>query len=216
MIGWIIAIALLALFLWMKVGIRFRWDSQSSLLIIRVGFLRFSLSTEERKKDGKKKPKKENAAKGKRSDRTQPAADNKKSEKKKGLSPSLKSWIKAVLECWRDLVALIGKVLKSPTLDLIRLHIAVGGSDPEACAMMYGKICAGLGAGMPVLSNIFWVKKQDIDVACRFDLPKMEIMAEVEATVMIYEVFALIGTVLGLLVKIFFTKKRNDKAVQAV
>lgn len=207
MIGWILAVVLLILFLRLKVGVRFYWDSQSSVLKIRIGFLRFALSTEAKKK---KKPKKEK----------KPAAKNKavteSKPKKKGLSPSLKSWLKALLECRMELLALIGKVLKSPTLDLLRLHISAGGSDAEACAMTYGKICAGLGAGLPVLCNTFRVKKQDIQVGCCYELSKTQIMAEVEATVMIYEVFAIIGTVLKLLVTIYITKKRNDKAVQTI
>ena len=108
---------------------------------------------------------------------------------------------------------MIGKVLTSPTLDILRLHIAVGGGDPE---MTYGKICAGMGAGLPLLYNTFRVKKDDIQVVCRYDLSKVVIMAEVEATIRIGEVFALVGTVIGLLVKIYLTKKRNDKAVRTV
>ncbi len=119
----------------------------------------------------------------------------------------------ALLERRSELLSLIGKVLKSPTLDLLRLHIAVGGSDSE---MTYGKICAGMGAGLPVLYNTFRVKKDDIRVTCRYDLPKVVIMAEIEATIRICEVFALIGMVIGLLVKIYLTKKRNDKAVRTV
>ncbi len=202
MTGWVIFLIILALFLLMKVGVRFQWDSGTSLLKIRVGFIRFALPTGE-KKTQKKKPAKEQS----------PAAEMVKKEKKP-MNPSLKSWIKAVLECWRDLIALIGKVLRSPTLDLLQLYIDVGGKDAGDCALTYGRICAGVSAALPALHNSFRVKKQDIQVACRYDRSKVEIAAEVEATVMIYEIFALIGTVLGLLIKLYMTKKRNDKAVQ--
>lgn len=210
MIGWIVAFILVALFLFLKVGVRFRWDNDSSVLKIRIGFVRFSLSTDQ-KKQKKKKDQKPKKAKEIQQNVDSPAPMQKK--QKKTMSPTLKSWIRALIDCRGELLALIGKVLTSPTLDLLRLHIDVGGNDAE---MQYGKICAGLGAGLPVLYHTFRVKKDDIRVSCRYDIPKIQIMAEVEATVMIYEIFTIIGTVIGLLVKLYLTKKRNDKAVRRI
>lgn len=199
MIGWLIALAVLVLFLLLKVGVFLHWDSEASVLKVRVGLFRFSLSTDEKKGKKKKQTKKD----------TKPASPA-KAKGEKNDKTNLKKWIKALLAHWTDLFSLLGKVLTSPALDLLRLYIAVAGEDAE---LQYGKYCAGLSAGLPVLHNTFCVKKQDIQIACRYEIPKTQIMAEVEATVRIYEVFALVGSALGLLVKIFLTKKRNDKAV---
>jgi len=198
MIGWLIALALIGLFLITKVGVRFHWDSGSSVLKIRVGLIRFSLPTKEEPEQAAPKPVKTAAP------------------RKKGLSPMLKKWLKALWENRDSLLRLIGNVLRSPVLDLLRLRIAVGSSDPAACALTYGRVCAGVSAGLPVLQNTFRIKKQDIDVSCRFDLPKMEIMAEVEATVRVYEVFAILGAALGLLLKLYRSTKSTQKAVQNV
>ena len=209
MIGWLIALVVFLLLLLLKVGVRILWDSESLLLKIRVGLLRFSLSSEEKSKKKKTKKKKQE----KKPEQTAQPQGVKQKKEQKGMSPSLKSWLIALLERRGELLSMIGKVLTSPTLDILRLHIAVGGGDPE---MTYGKICAGMGAGLPLLYNTFRVKKDDIQVVCRYDLSKVVIMAEVEATIRIGEVFALVGTVIGLLVKIYLTKKRNDKAVRTV
>lgn len=210
MIGWIVALILLALLLLLKVGVRFRWDNDCSVLKIRIGCVRFSLSTDQKKQKNKKARKPKNTKEIQQKSESQSLAQGKQ---KKSISPALKSWIRALIDCRGELLALIGKVLTSPTLDLLRLHIDVGGNDAE---MQYGKICAGLGAGLPVLYHTFRVKKDDIRVSCRYDIPKIKIMAEVEATVMIYEIFTIIGTVIGLLVKLYLTKKRNDKAVRKI
>lgn len=211
MIGWLITLVLLALFLFLKIGIRFLWESNTSVLKICVGPFCFRLSTDEKKPKKKKVNPKKAEQKSKTVVSTQ-GSDAKKKDKKP-MSPTLKSWIYAVWERRGELFSMIGKVLRSPTLDLLRLHLAVGGDDAE---MTYGKICAGLGAGLPVLYNTFRVKKDDIHVSCRYDLDKLEIMAEVEATIMVYEVFAIVGTVISLLAKIYLTKKRNEKAVRTV
>ena len=54
MTGWLIALVILALFLLLKVGVFFHWDDQSSVLKIRIGVFRFSLSTEEKEPKKKK------------------------------------------------------------------------------------------------------------------------------------------------------------------
>ena len=54
MIGWLITLVILALFLLLKVGVFFHWDDQSSVLKIRIGVFRFSLSTEEKETKKKK------------------------------------------------------------------------------------------------------------------------------------------------------------------
>jgi len=205
MIGWLIAIAVFVLFLLMKVGVRIHWDSGSMILKIRIGLIRFSLSTEKKKTPPKKQKKKTESS-------AQQTADKLKKEKKK-MSPSLKSWIMALIERRGELLSLLGKVLTSPTLDLLRIHIAVGGKDPE---MTYGKICAGMGAGLPLLYNTFRVKKDDIHVNIRYDLSKILILAEIETTVRIGEIFSIIGSLIGLFVKVLITKTRNDKVVRTV
>ena len=209
MIGWLIALAALLLFLLLKVGVRILWDSESLILKIRVGLLRFALSSDKKSKKKKTEKKKQE----KKPESTVRQQDTEQKKRRKVASPSMKSWLMALFERRSELLSLIGKVLMSPTLDLLRLHIAVGGGDAE---MTYGKICAGMGAGLPVLYNTFRVKKDDIQVVCRCDLPKVVILAEIETTVRIGEIFSLIGTVIGLLVKIYLTKKRNDKAVRSV
>ncbi len=200
MTGWLIALAVFLLLLFLKVGVFFHWDNQSSVLKIRIGLFRFSLSTDEKKREKKKdrKPKKQTEA-------------TVQQKEKKSDKSNLKKWIRVLLAHWMDLLALLGKILTMPTLDLLRLYIAAAGDDAE---LQYGRYCAGLSAGLPVLHRTFRVKKQDIQIACRYEIPKTQILAEAEATVRIYEVFALVGSALGLLVKLFLTKKRNDKAVQ--
>ena len=68
MIGWAIVLALLLLFLLLKVGVWFHWDSQSSLLKVRVGLLRFAISTDEKESKQQKQKKNEKPVKQKNKD----------------------------------------------------------------------------------------------------------------------------------------------------
>ena len=198
MIGWLVTAAVLGLLLSAKVGVNLKWENGTALLKVRVGFLRFSLSTNKRTKRSRNKKNGDNQT-------------IKKEAKEK--KPAMKKWARAFLLRWRDVLLLLGKILRSPQLELLRLRITVGNKDPEKCAMQYGKLCAGLSAGLPFVEQQFSIRKKDIDVNCNFALLKNEIYAETEATVRIYEVLAIAVGVLLLLVRIYRDVKNNEKAV---
>ena len=105
-------------------------------------------------------------------------------------------------------------MLTSPTLDVLKLQILVGGKDAEACAMTYGRICAVVGCVLPVVENTFGIRKRQIDVRCCFDRENLDISAEAAITIRIYEIFALAFAMLGLGLKLLLAAKNNKKAVQ--
>lgn len=200
MIGWLIALAVVALLLWMKVGVALRWDDGCSRMKLRVGILRVSLSTEQKMPSKPEVKTKKNEEK--------PASIAKKTKKNTQLKP----WLLALWQQRSAVLALLGRVLHAPTLDELQLDIAAGGEEPE---LTYGKIWAALGAGLPVLHGIFRVKKQRLDVTCRYDLPETQVVAKITATVRVYELLALAAGCLGLLLKVYKAKKVTDKAVRS-
>ena len=195
MIGWVILLVLLALLLIMKAGVRLLWESGSAQLKVRIGFLRFSLSANEKKKPTRNSERK-----------------NKSNQSKK--NPSLNKWIRALVHHWRNVLDLVVTVLRMPKLDLFRLHVTIGGKDPEVCAMNYGRVCAGLSGFLPVLQQMIPIKKQDVQVACGFAQQENDIMAEIETTVRVYEILGLLCGSLGLIVKLYRHTKSLERAVQ--
>lgn len=195
MIGWLITGVALYLLLSMKVGVRLLWESNTATVKLRIGALRFSFPTKEKKKTDKKKG----------------AATSKSASREKSLDA--KRWIQALLAHWQEALTLVARILRTPKLDLLRLHATVGGTDPEACAMQYGHLCAGVGASLPVVQRLFSVKKQDIDVRCHFEEAETEILAEVELNAFVYEVLALLFAGLALLIKLYRHTKSTEKAV---
>lgn len=195
MIGWLVTAAALGLLLSVKVGVDIRWESGTAALKIRIGAFRFSLST---RKKTKKTPEKQTAKTTKKPDKT-----------------VTKKWVKAVLSNWREFLQLIGKILAAPELDLLRIRIVVGDADPEKCAMQYGRLCAGLSAGLPFVKQILSVRKEEISVDCDFEQKKTDTFAEAEATVRVAQVLALAAAALLLLIRIYRQVKNNEKAVGA-
>ncbi len=181
MTGWLIALTLLVLFLLLKVGVAVTYAT-AAVIKLRIGLFRFSLPKT------REKPRVQSSAAPK--------------QRKKGLSPTLKKWLLSLWQNREDVLSLIARVLRSPTIDLLHLRLQV----PDA--LTYGQICAGLSAGLPLLTNTFTVKKQELDVSFRPELSKLDIEVRVEATLRIYEIFALLGVALRLLWNLYQTTKK--------
>ena len=201
----------------MKIGVHLLYEKKKLFLELLIFRFKIVLTGAE-KKPGKKKQKKSS---------TDEKPINQKAEKtaaasKKKTTPDAKpkqkgKWkplLQAVLAYWREILSLIGRVLTTPTLDVLRLELLVGGKDAENCAMTYGRICAVVGSVLPVVENTFGIRKRKIDVLCCFDRDSLDITAETSITVRIYEVFALVFALLGLGLKILLESRKNKKAVQ--
>lgn len=119
-----------------------------------------------------------------------------------------KSWLPVLRKHWREILGAVGRILKAPTLDLLRLDIAVGDEDPAKCAISYGRICAAVGAGIPVVEGVFHVKKRQINVNCCFDQSGTEIGADVVLTLRVYQIIALATGLLRLGMKLLLEKRR--------
>lgn len=193
MIGWLTAIAAVALLLRMHVGILFAVENNDFSWKIRVGPFRFLPS--EKEKNHNEKPAKSNV---------------KKTEKKK---EKVKKVLLLLKVHGSELLELIGKVLRTPTLERLEISVSAGGADPAECAMNYGRICAGISSVLPVLQNTFEIKKQSVDVSCRYDLPKTIAAAKAELVLRVYELIGLAAAFLRQMLAIRRTMQTTKKAV---
>ena len=205
---WLLVLACLALLLSTKVGVHVSYLEKKLRLDLLVSKFRFTILGGEPKKP--KRQKKRQAPK----EKTQKPKAEKAPKAQKEGKPDLKPWLQAAQTYWRELLELVGRVLTSPTLDVLKLQILVGGKDAEACAMTYGRICAVVGCVLPVVENTFGIRKRQIDVRCCFDRENLDISAEAAITIRIYEIFALAFALLGLGLKLLLAAKNNKKAVQ--
>lgn len=190
---WLAVLLFFALLLRTKVGIWISYEEKALQLRLLLGPLRLSFPKGKKQTDEASAP------------ASPPPA------KKKG-KPLENPWVKAAVDHRRELLELVGRVLKSPTLDRLRLELQVGGADAEQCALRYGRICAALGGALPVVENTFGIRKRTIAVQCRYDLPATCISAEAAITLRIYEIFALAFALLGLGIKLYL-QARKYKAV---
>lgn len=191
--GWVIFLAILALLSCiaiLRIGIHLVYVEQEISVRLLVGSLKvqFPAKKEKEKKvlDGAK------------------AAPRKKQR-------NIKPWLTALWEHLGEILDLAARILTSPTIDILKIDVAVGHSDPETCALNYGRICGAVASTLAVIENTFSIKKRKTDVRCCFDRTKTEIAAEAAVTLRIYEIIALAVLLAGLGLKLYRQAKNTKK-----
>ena len=199
---WLLVVLVLTSIAFIQVGLSISYQNKELGLELRLWRFHIDLMAE---RPAKKRQSTRNVS-----------AKKPKPEKTKGEKQNLlqNPWVQALLEYWRDILFLIGRILKSPTLDVLQLQIFVGGSDAEACAMTYGKVCAVIGGVLPAVENTFGIRKRQINVLCCYDRSSIDIDAKASITVRIHEIFSLVFAGLGLGIKILIFVHKLKKAVQ--
>lgn len=192
LVVWLTVLMSLFLLAIIKVGIRFSWENREAELQILIWKLHIALPKEKKRKSAA-------------------AAAEKIPQKMPKKTENGKLWLRAGLAHWQELLALIACVLRTPTLDLLRIHLTVGGPDPAACAMTYGRTCEAIGMALPILGHTFRIKRKDIQVVCDYGLEQTVVLVQAEITVRIYEIVILAAASLGLLLCIYRETKNNKR-----
>ena len=159
--GWLIVLwiflavtAILALVVFLPVGIRVRYHGDGLKLWYTVGPIRLLRYPE----DAKAHEKRKNAKINLRTVLDEPIKANRKYD---NLLGDFWAELKTTLElfwCLRPKLRIKKLCLK--------LHLA--GDDPAALAMQYGGAWAAVGGLLPLLEEGFILKKRDLDVDCNF------------------------------------------------
>ena len=177
--GWLIAAGVLFLLAILPVGISALYNEDGPLVNLVIGPAKLLLfpgkKKEKTEKEEKKKPKKESKSSG-----------GKKKEKKKGGSI-------------QDFLPLVEKVLdfldafrRKLRVNRLEMKLILAGSDPSDLAENYGKAWITLGNMMPLLENVFVIKKRDLEVECDFLADSTLIIARLDITITVGRVLSLL------------------------
>lgn len=198
-----IIIVILILILILPVGGDAAYENDIFSLAIKIGPFKKSVvaaGEKDEKKEKKQKP-------PKKKDKPTDAASKKK--KKTG---KLKLSFDDVLAVVRIGLKTLGRFWRSISIDLLKLHLHVGGTDPYDTVMSYGSFNAALGALLPLVHKVFNIKKEDYASDIDFQSEKTKIDARVVATVRIGEVLLVLICALFAFAKWYFRFKRRSKA----
>lgn len=167
--GWLIAAGVLILLAILPVGISAVYDSHGPVARLIVGPVRVKIypSKEKEKKD--KPVKKKEKAKSS-------APKSQAKEKKGGSFADFMPLLDAVL-------TLLSDFRRKLRVNRLEMKLVMASDDPCDLAVNYGKAWAAVGNLMPLLENVFVIKKRDVDVECDFTAEQMTVLARLDLTI---------------------------------
>ena len=175
--GWGIALAVILAIGLLPVGLRIIYGESGLNLTGCVGPFKFPIRWDKRQKKPKKE---EKASSGK------PQKSEQKQETKQGgkLSDFL-----PLLQILKDL---LGELRRKLRVKMLEMKLTMAGDDPCDLAVNYGKAWAAVGNLLPLLEQIFVIKKRDVQVACDFVGSQTTLYLRVDAVISLWRLLGLI------------------------
>ena len=94
-----------------------------------------------------------------------PKEEKKQAKKKKETFGELESLLQKLRETWELLDFLRQKL----TIRLLQVRLRLAGDDPYTLSLNYGRTWAAAGNLIPVLEEMFNIKKRDVDISCDYN-----------------------------------------------
>lgn len=193
MVGLIILCAVvlaLAALLLTPVRARFSYDRGELAAQVRYGLIKVRLFPPKEKPEERKAPE----------EKEKPAEAEKKEEKPKaGIGRE------QILYSLETLPPILGRALRRTKrrirLEPLKIHLLIAGTDPADTALLYGRLEAALGAGLPALHRLVRIKDQDIQLFPDFAGDRMDCIADVGIAIRPWDALAIALPAGGSLVK---------------
>ena len=170
MIGWGIALAVLAAIWFFPLGVLLHYDVDGFRVKLILCFLRIPVHPRNNAPKKKKKAKKNG--------KTAPAARNSSqpSEKNGGRLEAFLPVAKPVLE-------LLTEFRKALRINRLELELVLAGGSPDLLAVSYGRAWAALGALDTALENSFRIRHKRLELQCDFCGSHTTVCGHLELTI---------------------------------
>jgi len=174
--GWVIALAVVLAIGLLPLGIRIVYEASGFHMTVLAGPLKFPLNLEKEKKPEKKETPK-------------PASSGKSTEKSEPKQGGKLTDFLPLLQVLKDFLGEFRRKLRVKTL---QMKLTMAGDDPCDLAVNYGKAWAAVGNLMPLLAQLFVIKKRDVQVACDFVGSQTTLYLRVDAVMALWRLLGLL------------------------
>lgn len=180
--GWIIALAVLAGFAVLPIGVSAIYNSDGAIVYILAGLVRIKIFPTKKKATKSDKPKTEK----------KPVPVKEKKPAKSAQKDTKGGSITDFLPILESILELLGKFRKKLRVNRLEMKLILAGDDPADLAENYGRGWAILGNMLPFLERYFVIKKRDLNVECDFVAEKTLIFARLDLTITIGRLISLV------------------------
>lgn len=205
MIALLVIAAVLVLLLLLPVGAALEYGEDGVTAQLLIGFVRLRLFPRPPVKRKKTRNKTRKAEKSVKQSKQQ-----KPEEKKGGKLPLL-------MEMLRVGIDFLGAFRRRLLVRRLTLRLTYGGADPAATAIRYGQSCAAAHALLPLIDQVFRVRRQDVRLVYDPAEPELSVYVHAALTIRVGQLLALAARYGMRALKIVLAKRNNhtteDKAV---
>lgn len=178
--GWLIALGMITLVAVLPVGIQLIYNEDGLLLSLLVGVLKFKLYPGSGEKKEKRKSKEKKMPAG----NAQKSKESQKQKKGGNLTEFL-----PLLDIALQFLGSFRRKIRISHLDML---LVMAGDDPCDLAINYGKAWTAIGNIMPLLDNIFVIKKRNVQAQCDFVADHTRLSARADVTITVGRVLSLL------------------------
>lgn len=204
MSGWFVLGIIAAVFVLIgciPVGVDARYHENALALRLKIGFFTMQVLPAKPKKKKVEAKKKKPAAK---------KQDAKPAKPKKQFQMP-KHTLQDILALADLACDTLGNLRRKLRVEVLVLHVTLGGSDPAKAAILYGRAWALIGMLNPKLEQLFVIKKRDIQPILDYNEKEMKVDAHLALTITIGRAISLAVRAGVRFLKLWLNKK---KAVQ--
>ena len=177
--GWIIApLVVLAVVVGVAVipaCLRFQYDHTGFILLFLVGPFQFPIYPEKKKKTTEKK-----------------SNTKDKKKRKDGIKSFLGGDIKEFLPLAQTIWSLLGDLRRKIYITKLKMVLTIGDPDPYDLSVKYGYGWAALGNVLPVMEQIFTIRKRDLQIIPDYTADKITVYAAGDVRISLWRLLYLI------------------------
>ena len=172
--GWLITLCVITILAIVPLGVGIRYDSNGLLVQLVISFIRIQLfpkTKTEKKKNSKRK-----------------ISAKDRSDKKESSGGNLSDFMPLV----KTALDFLNQFSQKICVERLHFKLILCGDDPADLAVNYGKGWVVLGNLMPLLEQVFVIKKRDLEVECDFCAPATTVLASADILIPLYKLLALV------------------------
>lgn len=178
--GWLIALAVVAVLACLPLGVDARYDAQGPRVRLLAGPIRLTLYPRPPKKEKKPNKTKETPPKKQETPQSTPVVPAKSGGSWTDFLPLVKTAL-----------AFLGDFRRKLRIRHLECNLVLGGRDPAKLAISYGRAWAAVGNLLAALERAFVIRKRDVEVQCDFTCPETRVTFRAQITVTLGRLLAL-------------------------
>lgn len=206
MIVLLIIAAILALLLFLPVGVRATYDARGLTVRAVFGLIEFQIVPDPRRHRGNPEEKRQKKEKKKRKLWRLRREDG---ESQKALGAKLQDFLPLI----KLGIQALGDLRTVFTIRKLHIRVTYGGEDAGAVAMNYGVAWGVCSAGASILTNTFRVRSCEIEPVLDYDCRDMRLWADASVTLTMWRMLAYLLHY-GIKAMKILRKQKKEKAVQ--